>query len=166
MTTKENILEFLNTHVASTYDELHSLYGRNDPDFDKTLDEMVQDKQLTRSYGSRIEWLPPERHKEAQIFARIKPLASQGKARHAMNLARCDLTFALSYLTHPATRGRLEQSIRLLTDALDDHEEFTKLQARWDEESKSTEPHPFTSLDKTKVMERHLENREERIRSE
>ncbi len=64
--------------------------------------------------------------------------------KHAMTIARCDLSFALM---HPELiskssltgfgRERLEQSINMITKALEDDEEFKKMQERWASENAS-----------------------------
>ena len=48
----------------------------------------------------------------------------------AMNLARCDLVSAMKYCPE-AFHHRFIQSIRLLTEQIDDHDEFMKSQERW-----------------------------------
>ena len=52
--------------------------------------------------------------------------------KNSIQLARCDLALALDYTSgNSGAISRFRQTIRLLTDVLDDWEEFNKLQTRW-----------------------------------
>lgn len=58
--------------------------------------------------------------------------------KNAAEIARTDLQFTLDHpdmLKNKYGRQRLEQSIRMLTEALGDAAEFKKLKDRWDSES-------------------------------
>lgn len=58
-------------------------------------------------------------------------------ARRGLQNARADLYFAINFVKMPKNYcNRLEGTAEFITEILNDHSEFAKLSARWEEENK------------------------------
>lgn len=55
--------------------------------------------------------------------------------KHAAEIARCDLAFAIGLIKEDVFADRIAHSIMMLTTALDDKDDFDKTLARWKQES-------------------------------